>query len=134
MRSAADASPPQRSKSPARSNAPAKQKSQKPLRKRPTAAGLRGGGQMDSVLSAQLEAIAHGLEDIPSIRAEIEEMRTVIEELAENVAALVANSSVQNRDLERPAPAVVDEVVIVETYEDTDGDDEGSEPPGFPQD
>ncbi len=134
MRSVTDASPSQRSTSQARSNAPAKQKSQKPVRKRPTAAGLRGSGQMDAVLAAQLEAIAHGLEDIPSIRAEIEEIRTVLEELAQNVAALVASSSMQDRDLEPPAPAVVDEVVIVEAYEDSDGDDERSEPPGFPQD
>ncbi len=89
---------------------------------------------MDAVLAAQLEAIAHGLEDIPSIRAEIEEIRTVLEELAQNVAALVASSSMQDRDLEPPAPAVVDEVVIVEAYDDSDGDDERSEPPGFPQD
>jgi hypothetical protein len=86
---------------------------------------------MDAVLAAQLEAIAHGLEDIPGIRAEIEEMRAVIEALAQNVAALVANSSVENRDLEPTAPAAVDEVVIVETSGD---DDEGPEPPEFPQD
>jgi hypothetical protein len=85
------------------------------------------------VLAAQLEAIAQGLEDIPSIRAKIEEIRTVIDELAQNVAALVA-SSLQNRDLPPTAPAVVEEVVIVEAYEDPDEDDEGPEPPEFPQD
>jgi hypothetical protein len=89
---------------------------------------------MDAVFAAQLEAIAHGLEEIPTIRAEVEELRTVIEELAESVAALVANSSGQTRELGPTVPAVADEVLIVETFVDADDDDESSEPPGSSQD
>lgn len=127
-------SPPRRYKSQARPNAPVKEASQKPARGRRTAAGLPAAGQIDPVLAAQLEAIAHGLEQIADIRAEMEEMRAVIEELAQNVAALVANNSEQERAAEPPEPAVIEEVLIIENVDDPGDDDEGSEPPGFEPD
>jgi len=76
---------------------------------------------MDAVVAAQLEAIAHGLEQISDMRAELAELRTIIEELAQNVATLVANGLEQERGLDQPATTVTEEVLIVET-DDSDSD------------
>jgi hypothetical protein len=71
---------------------------------------------------AQLEAIAHRLEQVTEMRAELAEMRTIVEELAESVATLVANSAVQERgDL----PLVTDEVLIIETNDVSSDEEEG---------
>jgi hypothetical protein len=71
------------------------------------------------------------------MRAELEEMRTVVEALAENIAALVANGPVQERGLDRPETAVIGEVLIVET-EDSESafakEEQESEPSGSTQD
>lgn len=131
VRPTTEVNPLRRYKSQARSNAPTKEPAQKPVRGRRAAEGLRGTGRTDSVLAAQLEAIAHGLDQIADIRAEMEEMRTIIEELARNVAALVGNRSVQGRGPE-PASTVTGEVLIVENYQDAG--DEGPEPSGSAQD
>jgi hypothetical protein len=81
---------------------------------------------MDAVLAAQLEAIANGLEQITNISVELQELRTIVEELVQTVAALVANSAVSESDLEQLAPAATDEVLIVQTY-DIPADDEAVE-------
>ena len=83
---------------------------------------------MDAVVAAQLEAIAHGLEQISDMRAELAELRIVVEELAQNVATLVANSPKQELGLDQPATTVTEEVLIVETDDSgsdtTDGEEE----------
>ena len=95
---------------------------------------IRGAGQMDAVLAAQLEAIANGLEHITDIRAELQELRTIVEELVQSVAALVANSPVSGSGLEQSAPTPIDEVLIVETYDIPADGDEALEPSGSTQD
>jgi hypothetical protein len=116
------ASPPLKRKTQVRS--PGKVPTQEPARRRPQTprktAGTRNAGQTDAVLAAQLEAIAHGLQQISGMRTEFQEIRTLVEALARQIAALVANSPVQERGLDQPATAMVDEVLIVET------DDSGS--------
>ena len=92
---------------------------------------------MDAVLAAQLEAIAHGLEQISDMRAELQDIRTLVEALAKNIAALVANSPVQERGLDQPETAVIDEVLIVETDDSGSAsadEKEASEPSGSTQD
>ena len=89
---------------------------------------------MDAVLAAQLEAIAHGLEQITDIRAELQELRTIVEELVLSVAALVANNPMSGSDLEQSAPTPIDEVLIVETYDIPADGDEALEPSGSTQD
>ena len=62
------------------------------------------------------------------MRAELAELRTVVEELAQNVATLVANDLEQERGLDQPATTVAEEVLIVETDDSgsdtTDGEEE----------
>jgi hypothetical protein len=63
----------------------------------------------------------------------MEEMRTVLEELARNVAALVAGSSARELATKPSEPAAIEEVVIVGSDEGS-GDNEGeSGPSGSPQ-
>ena len=78
-------------------------------------------GRLDSVLAARLEAIAHGLEQIGGLRADIEELRTQIgmiaqsvTTLAETIEVLLSNDRRQGRNPDRPAtmapdPAAADE-------------------------
>jgi hypothetical protein len=92
---------------------------------------------MDAVLAAQLEAIAHGLQQISGMRTELQEIRTLVEALARQIAALVANSPVQERGLDQPATAVIGEVLVVETEDrgSASADEkEESEPSGSIQD
>lgn len=48
----------------------------------------RATGRLDAVLAARLEAIAHGLEQIGGLRADIEELRTQIGTIAQSVTTL----------------------------------------------
>jgi hypothetical protein len=128
-----DARPLRGQKSRARSDAPVKETSRKSTRSRRTTAGRRGGGK-DSGLAAQLEAIARGLQQIAVIRTEMEEMRTVLEELAQNVAALVTGSSARELATEPSESAVIEEVLIVGSDEDSGDNEEESGPSGSPQD
>jgi hypothetical protein len=84
---------------------------------------------MDAVVAAQLEAIAHGLEQISDMRAELAELRTIIEELAQNVAMLVANGLEQELGLDQPATTVAEEVLIVETHDSSSATADGEEEP-----
>jgi hypothetical protein len=84
---------------------------------------------MDAVVAAQLEAIAHGLEQISDMRAELAELRTIIEELAQNVAMLVANGLEQELGLDQPATTVAEEVLIVETHDSSSATTDGEEEP-----
>jgi hypothetical protein len=127
-----DASPARGRKMQARSGGTGKGTIGKPARGRAQTrrktTSIRAAGQMDAVLAAQLEAIANGLEQIPDIRAELQELRTIVEELVQTVAALVANSAVSGSDLEQSAPTPTDEVLIVETYDIPADGDEALEP------
>jgi len=120
-----EASASRQRKKQARPSASVKETTQKRARGRrqipQKTAGVRGAGPMDAVVAAQLEAIAHGLEQISDMRAELAELRTIIEELAQNVATLVANGLEQERGLDQPATTVTEEVLIVET-DDSDSD------------
>lgn len=51
-------------------------------------------------MAAQLEAITHGLEQVGSLRADLEELRTVVDTLARNVETLLARTVEQE-----PEPA-----------------------------
>ena len=119
-------------------NVPSKGTAEKPARgkvqTRRKTTSIRGAGQMDAVLAAQLEAIANGLEQFTDIRAELQELRTIVEELVQTVAALVANSTVSGSDLEQSTPTPTDEVLIVETYDIPVDGDEALEPSGTSQD
>jgi hypothetical protein len=84
---------------------------------------------MDAVVAAQLEAIAHGLEQISDLRAELAELRTIIEELAQNVATLVANGLEQELGLDRTATTVAEEVLIVETHDSSSATTDVEEEP-----
>lgn len=71
--------------------------------------------RLDSVLAARLEAIAHGLEQIGGLRADIEELRTQIgtiaqsvTTLAEAVEMLLSNDRRQGRNPEQPATMAPD--------------------------
>jgi di/tripeptidase len=124
-----ETSPSRLRKMQARSSAPGKEVTQKPARgrvqtRRKTTV-IRGAGQKASVVTAQLEAIAHRLEQITEMRAELAEMRTIVEELAESVATLVANSAVQEGDLEQAVAVVTDEVLIIETNDVSTDEEEG---------
>ena len=109
-----------RAKSQAHASGPAKKPAQKPTRERRTAAGPRSAGRIDSILAAQLEAIAHGLEQIGDLRAEISELRAVIEELSLNVTALIETIFEQTAVDQGEEPAEANDLVIIET----DGDPE----------
>jgi len=67
-------------------------------------------GRLDSVPTARLEAIAHGLEQIGGLRADIEELRTQIATIAQSVTTLAGtveatlSSDRQGRNPDRPAP------------------------------
>src|SRR6185312_3026976 len=67
-------------------------------------------GRLDSVLTARLEAIAHGLEQIGGLRADIEELRTQISTIAQSVTTLAEtveatlSSDRRGRNRDRPAP------------------------------
>ena len=59
------------------------------------------------------------------MRAELAAMRTAVQALAENVAALAANNAAQERaGVEQPASVITDEVLIIETS-DASVDEEG---------
>ena len=100
----------------ARPAAPTKKAPLKPVRGRaPTRrkiTGTRGAGQRDLAVAAQLEAIVRRLDQINDLRAELGEMRIVVDELAEKVAALVASRVAQDGDIGQP---MADEVLIIET-------------------
>ena len=96
-------------------------------------AGIRSAGQINAVLPAQLEEVRRGLEQISDMRAELKELRTLVETPAQNIAALVANSPVQERGLDQPATAMTGEVLIVETDDSGSAsadEEEASEPSG----
>jgi hypothetical protein len=64
-------------------------------------------------------------------------MRTLVEALARDIAALVANNPVQEGGLDRPETAVIGEVLIVETDDSgsvSADEEEASEPSRFAQD
>ena len=67
-------------------------------------------GRLASVLAARLEAIAHGLEQIGGLRADIEELRAQIGTIAQSVTTLAEtveatlSSDRQGRNPARPAP------------------------------
>jgi hypothetical protein len=84
------------------------------LTPRQKAASGRGPGRTDSALAARLEVIAQGLGQIAEMRAELADLRVVIEKLVQTVAALI-NSRAEERGLEQP-PSAGEEVLIVETY------------------
>ena len=134
VRAPIGASPPRRRKMPAGHSVPGKGTTEKPARGRAQtrrkATSIRGAGQMDAVLAAQLEAIANRLEQITEIRAELQELRTIVEELVQSVAALVASSAVSGSDFEQSTPTPTDEVLIVETYDIPADGDEALEPSG----
>ena len=138
VRAPIGASPPRRRKIEAGHSVPGKGTSEKPgrgrVQTRRKATSIRGAGQMDAVLAAQLEAIANGLEQITDIRTELQELRTIVEELVQSVTALVAKSAVSGSDLEQSVPTPTDEVLIVETYDIPADGDEALEPSGTSQD
>ena len=133
VRPLTEVSPAWRRKMQARYGGPGKGTTEKPARgraqTRPKTTSIRGAGRMDAVLAAQLEAIANGLEQITGIRAELQELRAIVEELVQTIAALVANSAVSGPDLEQSTPTPTDEVLIVETYDIPADGDEALEPP-----
>jgi hypothetical protein len=90
----------------------------------------RGVGRMDSGAAA----IAQGLDQIGEMRAELQNLRAVIEELVQRVAALSANSPAEARGLEQATPAAADEVLIVETYGISADAEEKPQPQGAAQD
>lgn len=73
----------------------------------------RGAGRLDAVLAAQLEGIAHSLEQIGGLRADIDELRGQIGTIAQSVTTLaqavetlLANDRQQKRNPDRQtAPA-----------------------------
>ena len=72
----------------------------------------RGAHRTDPVLAAQFEAIAHGLEQVGGLRADLDELRTLVGTLAQTlgtlaqtVEALLASSRRQNRGPARQATA-----------------------------
>jgi hypothetical protein len=95
---------------PAVRKSPAKTATPKPAREQTRRKASTGGaaGRLDLVLSARLEAIAHGLEQIGGLRADIEELRTQIgtiaqsvTTLAETVEVLLSNNRRQGRNPDR---------------------------------
>jgi hypothetical protein len=100
-------------KTPAPSKKPIKVATRKPARGQAGRKGLAGGGgRTDSVLAARLEAIAHGLEQVDGLRADLDEVRTLVGTLAQTlgtlaqtVEALLASSQRQNRGPAREATA-----------------------------
>ena len=91
---------------------PAKVATPKPARgeTRRKASTSGATGRLDSVLAARLEAIAHGLEQIGGLRADIEELRTQIGTIAQSVTTLAEaveatlSSNQQGRNPDRQAP------------------------------
>jgi hypothetical protein len=138
VRAPIGASPLRLGKMPAGHGVPAKGTTEKPARgrvqTRRKATSIRSAGRMDAVLAAQLEVIANGLEQVTEIRAELQELRTIVEELVQSVTALVANSAVSGSDLEQSTPTPTDEVLIVETYDIPADGYEALEPSGISQD
>jgi len=72
----------------------------------------RDAHRTDPVLAAQFEAIAHGLEQVGGLRADLDELRTLVGTLAQTlgtlaqtVEALLASSQRQNRGPARQAAA-----------------------------
>ena len=114
-------------KAQARSNPPAKKAALKSARlqsqTKRKAAGSRRAGRVDPVAAAELEALALGLAQISDMRAELAELRTMVEAIAQNVAALVEDRLAQELDAERSEPTVSDDVLIVEVDEDAAGGD-----------
>jgi hypothetical protein len=97
---------------------PAKTATPKPARGQTRRKESTGGatGRLDLVLAARLEAIAHGLEQIGGLRADIEELRTQIgtiaqsvTTLAETVEVLLSNDRRQGRNPDRPATMASDQ-------------------------
>ena len=95
-------------KSPVKAATPKSAPGRTQTRRKASAGGA--AGRLDSVLAARLEAIAHGLEQIGGLRADLEELRTQIgtiaqsvTTLAETVEVLLSNDRRQGRNPDRPA-------------------------------
>ena len=78
-------------------------------------------GRLDSVLAARLEAIAHGLEQIGGLRADLEELRTQIGTIAQSVTTLaeaveaILSTDRHGNSLDRPATMAPDRASTDET-------------------
>jgi outer membrane murein-binding lipoprotein Lpp len=97
---------------------PAKTATPKPARDQTRRKASVGGAteRLDSVLAARLEAIAHGLEQIGGLRADIEELRTQIgtiaqsvTTLAETVEAALSTNRRQRRNRDQPKTMAPDQ-------------------------
>jgi hypothetical protein len=125
------ASPSRRRKTQAPSGARAKETTSKPARERSMprgkAAGVRRGGEMDSALAARLETIGQGLGQIGDMRAELANLRAVIEALVQTVSALTGDSQAQRRGGAQSA-AGTSEALIIESHDAFAAEEEKPEP------
>lgn len=88
---AAKASEAKRPKAPAPAKKPVEKAAVKPARGRaqvPRQASAGRGGRRDPIVAAQLEAIAHRVEQIGGLRADLEELRTQVGTIAQSLATL----------------------------------------------
>jgi hypothetical protein len=95
-------------KSPAKTAAPKSAPGRIQTRRKASTGGA--AGRLDSALAARLEAIAHGLEQIDGLRADIEELRTQIGTIAQSMTTLAEtveatlSSDRQGRNPDRSTP------------------------------
>ena len=103
-----------RGKASALSKTPVRGATRKPARGQTGRKGSAGGGagRTDSVLPARLEAMAHDLEQVGGLRADLDELRTLVGTLAQTVGtlaqtveALLASGRRQKPRPARPATA-----------------------------
>jgi hypothetical protein len=128
------ASPSGRRKTQVRSRAIDKQRIAEPARGRVAprrkAKVSHRADRTDSALSVQLDTIPRDLGQIADMRAELADLRAIIEELVQTVAVLT-DSQAQGDNIEQPAGGT-GEVLVVETY-GVSADEEEPEPQGVAQ-